>query len=466
MKNKKLLSIVSAVLAGTLMLTCAGCNTKKQDDGKVHITVSQWPSKEADPKKYETMMNYKENFEKKYPDIEIVPDEWNYELQTFNAKAEGGTLPTVYQAFLTEAKRINENGYAYDVTDLLKQYGYYDKISDFFMDTISLNGKVYHIPGQIYSLGLCINLDVMKEAGLVNADGTPQIPKTFDEVRSMSKTIKEKTGKAGFVMPSTGNYGGWIFTSLAWNFGTEFMKQDKNGEWVATFNSPETENALKYIYDMKWEDDSLPANTLVSAENCTSLVGTGQAAMSIMNITQVNSLPRVYGMDKDSIVFAKLPAGPEGHYTLMGGGTYIIAPNATPEQADAAMKWLEFIGILPTEDEESIENLRASYQQSYDEGVGIIGIHKLNAWKSDYYFETHGHYLEDEFLNVDPSHVADYNDPEGIDYHVEEPVCTQELYSIFDKCLQEVMTNKNADIKSLLESSSAEFQSNYLDYAD
>lgn len=467
MQNKKLLSLVSAVLAGTLALSCTGCNGKNSSSGdKIQISVSNWPNKDADKTKYEAQMKIKEGFEKKYPDIEIIPDEWVFDLQTFNAKAEGGTLPTIYSPFLTEAERINENGYAYDVTDLMKQYGYYDKISNFFMDTISHNGKVYHIPGNIYSLGLCINNDVMQEAGLVNDDGTAQIPKTFDELKYMSKTIKEKTGKAGLVMPTTSNYGGWIFTSIAWNYDVQFMEQDKDGKWISTFNSPEMETALQYLYDMKWEDDSLPANTLVNAENCTSLVGTGQAAMSLMNIYQVESLPRTYGLDKNSIVFANLPAGPSGHYTLMGGGTYVIAPNATEEQADAAMKWLEYTGVLPIEDDEAVETQRIQFQEAYDGGIDIIGIRGLNAWDSDYYHEKTGHYLVDEYLNVDPSHISDYNDHDGISYHVEEPVCAQELYAILDKCIQEVLTNKNVDIKATIKQASEEFQNNYLDYAD
>lgn len=469
MFKERIAKITSFILATAMLVSLAGCGKKEatSNDGKIQITVSQWPSKEADPSKYEARMKIKENFEAKYPNIEIVPDEWTFELQTFNAKAEGGTLPTIYQPFLTEAKRINESGYAYDVTSLLKDYGYYDKITDFFMDTISKDGKIYHIPGGIYSIGIAMNYDLLKEAGLVNPDGTPIIPQTFDDVRTMAKTIKDKTGKAGFLFPSTKNAGGWIFTLLAWNYGTEFVKKDADGKWLAAFNSPETEAAFKLLYDMKWEDNSLPANTLIDSEKCTNYIGTSQAAMGLLNIYQFDSLPRVYDISKDSIVFAKVPAGPKGHYTLMGGGTYAISPNATKEQADAAIKWLEFTNILPTiTSDEAIEQRRITYQETYDAGKELMGLHDLSAWSSDYYYDQHGHYLIDEYLNVDPSHIASYNDPTGIDYHVEEAVCTQELYAILDKCIQEVLTNKDVNIKQILDSAAEEFQNNYLNYAN
>ena len=335
------------------------------------------------------------------------------------------------------------------------------------MGTISKNGKIYHIPGGIYSVGLAINLDLFNQAGLVNPDGSPQIPQTFDELRTMAKTVTEKTGKAGFIFPTTENIGGWIFNVLAWNYGTEFMTKDSSNKWKATFNTPETEAALKLLYDMKWEDNSLPANTLINSEQSTNLLGTGQGAMSLINIYQFDALPTKYDISKDSIAFAKVPAGPNGHYTLMGGGTYAIAPTATPEQADAAIKWLEFTNIFPTiTSDEAIEQERIDYQEIKDAGKELLGLHDLSAWSSDYYFDKTGHYLIDEYLNVDPSHIASYNDPTGIDYHVEEPVCTQELYSIFDKCIQEVLTNKNCDIKAILDKAAEEFQNNYLNYAN
>lgn len=464
--RKKLLSAVSLSLVFTMAFTSTGCSPKKESSGKTQITVSNWPNKEANPIGYEAQMKRKADFESQNPNIEIVPDEWTFELQTFNAKAEGGTLPTIYLPFLTEASRILENGYSYDITDLLKEYGYFNEISDFFLDSISKDGKVYLIPGTIYSLGLGMNFDLLKEADLVNEDGSPQIPENFDELRVMAKTIKDKTGKAGFVLPSTSNVGGWIFSSIAWNFGVKFMEKDAEGKWKATFDSPETVKALQFFHDMKWKDNSLPANTLINADEVSKLLGTGQAGMSIINISQAATLPVSYDISKDSIVFAKHPAGPKDNVSLMGGGCYAIANNATPEQADAAMKWLKFIGLFPDGSEESFENQRSSYQESYDTGKVILGLHDLSAWSVDPYFEKTGHYLVDEFLNVDESHVASYNNAEGLTYHTEEPVCTQELYSILDKCIQETLTNENVDIEAMLETYANEFQTNYLDYAD
>ena len=70
----------------------------------------------------------------------------------------------------------------------------------------------------------------------MEADGTPKQPKDWYEMAEFAKTIKEKTGKAGLVLPTSANNGGWIFTPIAWSFGVEFMK--KNEEEVVKVLAP------------------------------------------------------------------------------------------------------------------------------------------------------------------------------------------------------------------------------------
>ena len=47
--------------------------------------------------------------------------------------------------------------------------------------------------------------------------------------------------------------------------------------------------------------------------------------------------------------------------------------------------------------------------------------------------------------------------------HAEPEVCAQELYSILDSCIQQVLQDQNADIPSILEKAANDYQINYLD---
>lgn len=43
--------------------------------------------------------------------------------------------------------------------------------------------------------------------------------------------IREATGKPGIVFPTANNYGGWMFSCLAWSYGVDFMEKGEDGKW-------------------------------------------------------------------------------------------------------------------------------------------------------------------------------------------------------------------------------------------
>jgi len=59
-------------------------------------------------------------------------------------------------------------------------------------------GQTYALPFDTWSWLWHINLNHFKKAGLVNADGTPMIPKTPDELLAQARKFKEATGKPYF----------------------------------------------------------------------------------------------------------------------------------------------------------------------------------------------------------------------------------------------------------------------------
>ncbi len=462
MKKTKTISMILAITALTGII--AGCgNTDNAEEGKTKITVWGWADKDADPDGYALGQKKIEDFEKKYPDYIVEGDQYQFAVDTFAAKAEGGALPTLYNSFLTEAENIAKLGYAKPITDLLKNNGYYDMFSDYLLDMISYDGEVYFFPKDVYTLGIIANLDIFEQAGLINEDGSPMVPNTFEELADMAKIITEKTGIPGFVQATTNNVGGWLFMPIAWGYGTKFMEQ-QNGKWVATFDSQECANALNLIKKMKWEDNSMPAETLIDAEGAIRLVGTGQAAMTIGHPDMAKGLKN-YGLDINSVGMFKMPAGTAKRVTLLGGGVEAIAPNANDEQAEAVLKWLEFDGYTPNLDDETKQRIEEDYQNRANKGE-IIGILDSSVWSDATDREQYTTEMIEKYRNIDPKNVASYNDKTDIEYQAEEPKNAQELYSVLDSMLQEILTNKDADVHDLLEKAVSDFQNNSLDYAE
>ena len=93
----------------------------------------------------------------------------------------------------------------------------------------------------------------------------------------------------------------------------------------------------------------------------------------------------------------------------------------------------------------------------------------MSPWSEQAESLTYLNNLIDEKANSNPNHVKLYNEfvencPAEI--QAEEPVCAQELYGILDSCIQEVMTDENADCAAILEKANSDFQQNYLDNLD
>lgn len=468
MKSVLTKKVIAAGL--TLAMTVSffsGCGNKvsdKDEQGRTVISVGAWPSKEG--KDLDDANKRKETFEKNNPDVSIQTDTWTFDLKTFYAKAAGNRLPTLFNTHFTEVPQIISSEYSSDLSPVLSKRGYDGVFNKDILDVISKDGHIYAFPMAAYVLGIAYNTELFEKAGLMEADGTPKQPKDWYELVEFAQKIKAATGKPGFVFPTSSNYGGWMFTPVAWSFGTEFMKKDKNGKWKATFDSEECAAALQYIKDLKWKYDVLPENTLINGDEYYKLFSTGNAAMLI----SAGDIPKnvvSYGMTPDLLGMMAMPKGPKQHVTLLGGGVYAVKSGATEDQIDACIRWLETSYSYKLTDDYKTNTIN-SLENSIQKGR-LVGIKSMSPWSQDVESVKFLNDMIDKYANANINHVKLYNDfvancPAKI--QPEEPVCAQELYSILDNCVQEVLTNKDADCAAVLKKANSDFQVNYLDNVD
>ena len=461
MKLKRILCVVLVVLMFASLTGCGDTNTGRNADGKIAISVSGWPAPDADT--YPIAQEREQGFEAENPDVDLTGDTWVFDLKSFYPKAEGGTLPTLYRCNFTEVQRIMDGEYAADITDVLKNRGYDGKFSKQVLDVIAKDGRIYAFPMSTYILGLGVNMDLFKQAGLVEADGTPMQPKDWYEMAEFAQQIKEKTGKAGFVMPSKENAGGWLFTMIAWSFGAEFMKQDDNGNWVATFDSPECAEALQFIKDLKWKYNVIPENILLNNGDVAEYLATGKAGITITSGTIGTSVAG-FEMDPDSLGMMAIPRGPKRYVTLLGGDARGIRDDATQEQIDACIRWLEYTGSGYDIDESGKKALTETIEKNKANGA-VIGIQTLTPWNENSPKLQFQHELIEKYANVSPNNVRLYNEflkDTTVEVQPEEPICAQDLYGLLDTCIQEVWGNQNADCAEILKKANSDFQTNFL----
>ncbi len=456
-KTKRLIAGLMAVLMTAGMLVGCG-GGEKANDGKVSISFAEYPT-DSDKDAKKVMDDLIESYKLKYPDVEISGDHYNYSVQTFLPLASSGQLPTIYRAFYTEVDKIIDAGYALDLTEALKRHGFVDQLGEDAKALVTRDGKMYALPQSIYGMGLAVNVDLFKRAGLVDEAGYPIVPETYDELLETAKIIKEKTGAAGFAMPTMNNNGGWYFMNIAWSMGVDFMEQDKDGNWKATFASKECEEALKYIRDMKWVHNVLPENTLLNVGSIEELYSTDKVAMTFA-ASPINVASTQYGADLSKLAFYPVPKGPAGRYALNGGSIWFIRPDATEEQVDACLNWMKHRGVSPEATEENKKTWADNYALTKNQG-GVVGYDGLSIWGTDSDYLAVQKEVRKPYENVD-SKLFPGPYGEGVEFHPEEPMSCQQLYSVLDSLIQEVLTNEKADIPALLEKAQADFQKDAL----
>jgi ABC-type glycerol-3-phosphate transport system substrate-binding protein len=424
--------------------------------GKVVVKLGIWPE-DTMTGDIELHKKYVAKMKELYPNVEIQPATYKYATDTFVSLAEAKKLPTIFETWFTEPQKLISGGFVKDITAELKEVGWDTKMNESVKNLLSKDGKIYGVPRDAYALGLMLNVDLFRKAGLVDAQGLPKYPKTWAELAETAKIIKDKTGSAGLCLLAKDNAGGWHFTNIAWGFGAHFVVQ-KGNKWVAQIDTPEVVEAMQYVKDLRWKYDVLtPDPTNEDWGTGFRAIGTGAAAMYLAAQDAVNQPTQVNGLPVTDLALVPVPAGPKGQYSLMGGTPYMFASNATTEEVRAALKYLEIMGKAPVVTPEAIAGMEADALNRRNEGIPVIPT--FPAWTDPEYLNAQQNII-DKYKNVDMRLFNDYYKKvsEKDNLRPEEPMLAQDLYAELTKVLQAVVTDKNANVKQLLETAQKNYQ--------
>jgi ABC-type glycerol-3-phosphate transport system substrate-binding protein len=476
MKNlKKILGLLLCLVMVASMLTACQGETNEPEDTTpavedttpeadetepavedVTITIGIYPE-EGDTENIALHEGYIAKMAELNPNVTCEPAPYTYAVDTFVPLAESGNCPTVFETWYTEPAKLIAGGYVRDITDILEGRGWLDQMADSVKKLLSdADGKVYGIPRDGYVLGLMVNIDMFKAAGLVDENGVPMYPETWDQLAEYAKKIKDATGQAGIVLQGMDNGAGWHFSNIAWAFGAELVIANEDGTYTSNLGSDEAIAALEYVKSLRWEYDVLTADPTV--ENWGTgfeHIAAGTAAMYIAANDAVNQ-PAGMGLGLDSFALGALPAGPGGQYGLTGGTPYMFAADATDAEVEAALDYLTLMGKTPVMDDAAKQGIMDGAKSNNEQGIPVIK--GVSGWVSPDRDEAEAAAIA-EYGNVNEAFYADYFDfiANG-NIKAEEPGKTQSMYGCLCKALQEVYTNKDADPAALLAAAEEEYQ--------
>lgn len=463
MKKSRFGALAMAAVMLTAAVLCSSCSSTETSggtesfdpDAPVTIKVGIWP-KDSDKAGLQAWENYKATMAEKYPNITLQPEAYSYSSDTFIPMAVSGTAPNIFLTRFTEPNRLITNGFVADVTSFAEEYGFKDGMVENMLDVATMDGKIYGIPRDGYALSLMMNVEMFRQAGLVDEAGVPIYPKTYEELAQTAKKIKDATGKAGIVLPTRDRQGGWQFSNVAWSFGATLQYQDYSGKWVNGLNSEGAVKALEFYKSLRWEYDVLPSDNLINYEKMYQLFGTGEAAMMIAGSDSFVKPVSTYGMDKDLISVAPLPEGPGGQYSLLGGSLYMFSANSTAAQLDACFKLLKVIGMTPEVNDETLGAIESDLKVLQANGIPI-GPRSLNVWSDENRINSE-QAIYDKYTNVDMKLYQSFYDKVYDTLRAEEPYYCQDMYSSLDLAIQECLINQNANPQTELDKAASDFQ--------
>lgn len=302
-----------------------------------------------------------------------------YDKKEYDISAQ----PTIVYTYTESIMELGKAGIFADITDVLKERGWIDAMTDSVKGFVSdENGRFYGVPNLFpYSFGIMCNVEMFEAAGLVDEEGLPLIPETWDELAETAVKIKEATGEAGFSL-QTDYIGSLFWANIAWCFGaTDLYINNGDETYTANLASDEAIAAMEFIKSLKWDYDvlvELPMNVDYDAN--FEYFGTGKVAMC-MGANDVIHYPTTYGLAPDKIALGAMPAGPSGlRYSISDTGVYAISADATQEEINAALDLLEINGKGPVLNDATKSNIESIISERVSTGNFAIG--EIQIWKN------------------------------------------------------------------------------------
>jgi multiple sugar transport system substrate-binding protein len=390
-------------------------------------------------------------FQKANPSIKIKPVEYQWTGPTFAAKLAAGTLPTVFEVPFTDARTLGDNGQLADLTSYVKALPYYAKYNKAVIaEGTDSKGQIVALPKGAYAQALHYNRKLFAQAGL----NPNKPPTTWAQVETDALAISQKTGKAGYIeMAKDDNTAGWILTTLVYSLGGR-MEQGIGTKAKATLDNPQTVAALNLLHHMRWTDNSMGSNFDYGWSDINQAFAAGNVGMYVSGSDVYTNLVQASKIDPSIYGLAALPLAKNKNAGVLGGGTLAgVKPNASSAEKAAAVKWIDFFYEEPLISKlQAIRNARTLVANK--QPVGVPALPLFNKAQYDLSQTWIKPYINVPIAQMKPFTTGIFNQT-----LVPEPeAATQSVYHSLDAVVEAVLTDRNANIQSMLQQANSTAQ--------
>jgi raffinose/stachyose/melibiose transport system substrate-binding protein len=224
---------------------------------------------------------------------------------------------------------LAEAGLLLDLTDAYEENGW--EVYDFAKEQVTLDGKVYGIPGEMETIGVFYNKEVFDNLGLAE-------PTTLAELDAAAAAAKD----AGFVPFAVSDQEGWqgghlLSMALSSRIGSDRVNALIAGE--DSWTSPDVVAALQQWSDWQSSGYLTEFPTSINYDSGTALFLSGEAAMIPNGSWFVDAI--VVDADFEAGYIPFPTEDDAGIFTGgLGSGPFVSAQTEHPEEAIAFLDFL------------------------------------------------------------------------------------------------------------------------------
>jgi multiple sugar transport system substrate-binding protein len=443
MSTRLFRTVGALALTTTVGLSLAACSSSKSGDakGKTTIVVDCPPLKTDNGGKSLEQWNADvAAFQKLHPNITVKTVSVGSQCDNppdFTARLQGGTEADVFYGYMTDLGQVLDAGQAEDITGYVNSstVPYWDSLIPQAKQVFTDNGKLYAIPYSAYSMGVVINKNLFRQAGL---DPTKP-PATWQDVAADAKKIAALgNGIAGYEEYSAGNTGGWHFTAELYSRGGQMVSSDGKS---ASFNDTPGRAVLQTLHDMRFTDNSVGTKQLLQWPDLLTNAAAGKVGMYIGAPDSITAIVNTFHGAFSDWAMGPMPGdnGP-AKATLGGGNGYFLKKGLTPDQIRAGVAWVTYEELTPGQ---------GQFNYVTQKAMGLpVGLPQPQIWVPGSQAQQKDDALKKANSNLDLNDYASFVDnPVAIRT---EPPQAQAVYAVLDSCMSAVLTQPDANIADLL----------------
>jgi len=291
---------------------------------------------------------------------------WGDAYSRIQTAVEGGEGPCVTQMGTTWIPTFGTMGGLYEFSaDEIAAFGGAENFVPASWTTAGIEGKTVSIPWFADVRAIAYRADVLEAVGLTPEEAfkdTDSFQATLEAVKAAGLTNAAGVTIDPFLSTGRNDWNVWQNASMwLWNYGGDLLNADGT---AAAFNSDAAVAGVTFYYGLYGKGLTASDTLELNSSSTDARFGEG-SAFAYMTGPWIISNARnieVSGWAEEAannLAFAKIPAGPGGQYTFVGGSNLSIMKTCEyPEAAIALVQYLtsktsqiryaNAIGMLPS----------------------------------------------------------------------------------------------------------------------